>query len=183
MRRKPRKLPDYFTEEEAADLVAAAPDYKTRMSMKIMVRTGLRVSECVSLCPADLRLKQDPPIISVRPDITGNKAKVGREVPIPADLVESLADLASFCGKDRYQPMLDYSRQMVGRNMKVAAEGAGLDPGRAHPHALRHTYGRTCILKGVPVTVLQKWMGHKSLADTQRYVELAGGHHSWVEKL
>ena len=84
MRRKPRKLPDYFTEEEASNLVAAAPDYKTRMAMKIMVRTGLRVSECVSLSPADLRLKQDPPIISVRPEITGNKAKVGREVPIPA---------------------------------------------------------------------------------------------------
>ena len=45
MRRKPRKLPDYFTEEEAADLVAADPDYKTRMAMKIMVRTGLRVSD------------------------------------------------------------------------------------------------------------------------------------------
>ena len=50
--------------------------------MRIMLRTWLRVSECVSLCPAD------PPIISLRPEVTGNKVKRGREVHIPDDLVE-----------------------------------------------------------------------------------------------
>ena len=60
-----------------------------------MLRTGLRVSECLSLRPVDLRLSQDPPIISLRPEVTGNKAKRDREVPIPDDLVESLGDLTS----------------------------------------------------------------------------------------
>ena len=46
-----------------------------------------RVSECLSLCPAD------PPIISLRPEVTGNKVKRGREVHIPDDLVECLEDL------------------------------------------------------------------------------------------
>ena len=81
MARKPKKLPDYFTAEEARALVAAAPSYPTRMAMRIMLRTGLRVSECLSLCAADLRLSQDPPIISLRPEVTGNKSKRGREVP------------------------------------------------------------------------------------------------------
>ena len=58
-----------------------------RMAMRIMLRTWLRVSECLSLCPAD------PPIISLRPEVTGNKVKRGREVHIPADLVECLEDL------------------------------------------------------------------------------------------
>ena len=48
------------------------------------------------------------------------------------------------------------------------------------PHAFRHTYGRNCVLRGVPIPVLQKWLGHSSLTDTQRYVELAGAHHEWV---
>ena len=55
--------------------------------MRIMLRTWLRVSECLSLCPAG------PPIISLRPEVTGNKVKRGREVPIPDDLVECLEDL------------------------------------------------------------------------------------------
>ena len=31
--------------------------------------------------------------------------------------------------------------------------------------------------------VLQKWLGHASMVDTQRYVELAGAHHEWVSRL
>ena len=92
MARKPKKLPDYFAPEEAKALVAAAPSYQVRMAMRVMLRTGLRVSECLSLRPADLRFNQDPPIISLRPEVTGNKSKKGREVPIPPDLLESLGE-------------------------------------------------------------------------------------------
>ena len=137
-------------------------------------------------CPcgaASLRLNQAPPAISVRPEAPGNKARKGREVPIPADLVESLADLASFHSKDQNRPMLDVSRQWVTESMKRAAVDAGIDPARAHPHALRHTYGRNCVLRGVPISVLQQWLRHQSLADTRHYVELAGAHHEWVSRL
>lgn len=161
-------------------MVAAAPRYPTRMAFRIMLRIGLRVSEALSLRRSDLRLNQDPPVISVRPETPGSK---GREVRIPADLVESLADLASFHSKDRNRPMLDISRQWVAESMKHADADAGIDPIRAHPYALRHTYGRNCVLRGVPIPVLQQWLGHESLADTQRYVELAGAHHQWVARL
>ena len=67
--------------------------------------------------------------------------------------------------------------------MKEAAIEVGLDPARAHPHALRHTYGRNAVLAGVPTPVLQQWLGHHSLAETERYVQLAGGHHDWVKRL
>ena len=164
-------------------MVAAAPSYPARMAFRIMLRTGLRVSEVLSLRRSDLRLNQDPPTISVRADAPGNKARNGREVPIPADLLESLADLASFHSKDRSRPMLDISRQWVGEAMKRAAVEAKIDPARSHPHAFRHTYGRNCVVRGIPLPVLEQWLGHQSLADTQRYVELAGAHHEWVSRL
>ena len=82
MARRLRKLPDYFTEEEAVALVDAAPSYPTRMAFRIMLRTGLRVSEALALRRMDLRLDQDPPIIVVRADSPGNKARKGREVPV-----------------------------------------------------------------------------------------------------
>ena len=183
MARSLRRIPDYFTEEEAVALVDAAPSYQTRMAFRIMLKTGLRVSEALALRRVDLRLDQDPPIIIIRADSPGNKARKGREVPVPADLLESLRDLASFHGKDRHRPMLDLSRQRIGQVIKNAAVQAGIDPARAHPHAFRHTYGRNCVLRGVPVPVLQKWLGHASMVDTQRYVELAGAHHEWVSRL
>ena len=85
-----------------------------------MLRTGLRVSECLSLRPADLRLNQDPPIISLRPEVTGNKAKRGREVPIPDDLVECLEDLVSICAKNRERPLIDHE---VAGNSPVYSHG------------------------------------------------------------
>ena len=113
--------------------MAAAPRYPTRMAFRIMLRTGLRVSEALSLRRSDLRLNQDPPVISVRPEAPGNKSRKGREVPIPADLLESLADLVSFHSKERNRPMLDISRQWVGEAMKRAAVEAKIDPARSPP--------------------------------------------------
>ena len=145
--RKPQKLPDCFTPEEADALVAATPSYPTRMAFRIMLSTGLRASEALSLRRSDLRLNQDPPVISVRADAPGNKARKGREMPIPADLLEGLADPASFHSKDRSRPMLDISRQWVEESLKRAAAEAGLDPARAFPRASRHTYGRNCVFR------------------------------------
>lgn len=153
------------------------------MAFRIMLRTGLRVSEALSLRRSDLRVNQDPPVISIRSEVPGNKARKGREVPIPADLLQSLVDLASFHSKDRNRPMLDITRQWVGESMKRAAVSVGIDPVRAHSHVFRHTYGRNSVLQGVPIPVLQQWLGHHSLADTQRYVELSGAHHEWVSRL
>ena len=183
MPRKRTQLPDYFTEEEAAALLNGAPSYPARMAFRIMLKTGLRVSEALALRHVDLRLDEYPPIIVVRADSPGNKGRKGREVPVPDDLVESLRDLASSHTKDRYRPMVDLSRQRLSQIMKQVALENGMDPARAHPHTFRHTYGRNCVLRGVPVPVLQRWLGHSSMVDTHRYVELAGSHHEWVSRL
>ena len=76
------------------------------------------MSECLFLRPADLRLNRDPPILSLRPDVPGNKAKRGREAPVPAHPVESLTDLKSCPRMERNRPLFDISRQWVSRSMK-----------------------------------------------------------------
>ena len=82
---KTPEAPDYFTPEETSALVAANPIYPVRMAMRIMLRTWLRVSECLSLCPAD------PPIISLRPEVTGNKVKRGRRRWLETALFTAMA--------------------------------------------------------------------------------------------
>ena len=47
---------------------------------------------------------------------------------MPADLVESLHDLASFHNKDRQRPMLDMSRWRLSQVMKETALEVGIDP-------------------------------------------------------
>ena len=133
-----------------------APSYPTHMAFRIMLRNGLRMSETLALRRVDLRLYQDPPIIVARADSPGNKARKGREVPVRSDLAESMHDLASFHNKDRQRPMLEMSRWRLSQVMKETALQVGINPKRAHPHAFRHTYGRNCVLRGVPIPVLRR---------------------------
>lgn len=40
-------------------------------------------------------------------------------------------------------------------------------------HDLRHTFGTRCAAKGVPMRMLQEWMGHRSIATTEIYADYA----------
>ena len=86
--------------------MAAAPSYPTRMDFRIMLRTGLKVSEALALRRSDLRLNQDRGDQRPR-GCPGQQGRKDREVPVPADLLESLADLGLFHSKYRSRPKLD----------------------------------------------------------------------------
>ena len=173
----------YFTTEEAQALIRATESEDVHLAALLMLRCGLRVSEAIALRPSYLLFNQAPSVISLPGNITGNKAKKPREIPIPADLVDLLRFRASGKRKATNERLIGISRQAVGQGIKRAAEGAGLDQARCHPHTFRHTYGRQCYLAGVPLNVLQLWMGHKTLKSTFVYVELSGSHHSYVDRI
>ena len=75
------------------------------------------MSEALALRRVDLRLDQDTPLMVVQADSPGNKAKKGQDVPVPAGLVESLRDLASFRRNDHYRPMMDIPCHRTGQVM------------------------------------------------------------------
>jgi hypothetical protein len=54
------------------------------------------------------------------------------------------------------------------RRYKKAQDGADLRPLRFHD--LRHTFGTQAIAGGANVHDLRRWMGHRHLATTMRYV-------------
>ena len=66
MPRKVQQISDYFTPEGAAALLEGAPRYPTRMAFRIMLKTGLRVSETLAFQRVNLRLGRAPPVIGVR---------------------------------------------------------------------------------------------------------------------
>ena len=39
-----------------------------------------------------------------------------------------------------------------------------------HPHGLRHTMAYELMMEGVPVPIIQRQLGHASLATTDRYL-------------
>jgi type 1 fimbriae regulatory protein FimB/type 1 fimbriae regulatory protein FimE len=59
-------------------------------------------------------------------------------------------------------------RRMVQRTGEVAKLGF-----QVHPHMLRHAAGYKLANDGVDTRTLQAYLGHKSIANTVRYTELA----------
>ncbi len=57
--------------------------------------------------------------------------------------------------------------------LKRLAEKPGVDPALATPHCLRHYFGLTSAMGGVPTTALMRAMGHRSPIMTARYSEFA----------
>jgi integrase len=51
---------------------------------------------------------------------------------------------------------------------RLAAK-VGIDK-RVHPHGLRHCLAYELMMEGVPVPIIQRQLGHASLATTDRYL-------------
>jgi site-specific recombinase XerD len=61
------------------------------------------------------------------------------------------------------------SANQVRQMCKRRAAKADIDK-RVHPHGLRHTHAAELVAEGVPVNVIQKQLGHISLATTDVYL-------------
>jgi integrase len=53
-----------------------------------------------------------------------------------------------------------------------AAKTAGLEI-KVHPHMLRHSCGYALGGRDVPTRLIQEWLGHKSIQNTVRYVDVS----------
>lgn len=63
----------------------------------------------------------------------------------------------------------DYHRPDHFRRVLVrTAKGLGIRK-HVHLHMLRHTFA---MMRGVPVQVIQKWLGHANITTTERYAHL-----------
>ncbi|MCA1678165.1 MAG: tyrosine-type recombinase/integrase, partial [Actinobacteria bacterium] len=151
---------------------------------------GLRSYEARSLLVSSIAAKR---VDGLRPWLTvvGNGEKV-RRLPIPSDVHDALlgwqrqrpAELASDVllfprlGRPRRDGGFpDAGGQLSGQGLSEIVKrvmlAAGVDPGLAHPHVLRHTYGSLFMRHGGELSKLQALMGHASSETTSLYV-----HHT-----
>lgn len=63
--------------------------------------------------------------------------------------------------------------------MKVMAE-AGVSGPHAIPKGLRHGFGVAAVGAGVPLNMVQKWMGHAALTTTAIYANAVGAEEQAI---
>jgi integrase/recombinase XerD len=53
---------------------------------------------------------------------------------------------------------------------------AGVPPERAHPHALKHSIAVHMVEADIPVQLIQRRLGHRSIENTMVYLSIADSH-------
>ncbi len=179
--RRPRRLPKTLSPAEAERLIEAAAgtsprELRDRALVELLYGAGLRVSEAVGLERASVDLDAR----LVRALGKGDKERV---VPIGREATEALRRYLAR-GRPhlerRHRPELFLNAQGGALTragafliLRRLAARAGLEPGRVHPHLLRHSFATHLLDGGADLRTLQELLGHADLGTTELYTHVS----------
>lgn len=160
----------YLTEAECVRLVnATAPDFRPLVRAALL--TGCRYGELTALRASDFN--PDAGTITVRTSKSGKPRHVvltdeGKEFFAAAVTGKAGSDLIF-----RRPDGEAWGKSHQHRPMRAACAAAKIVPPISF-HVLRHTHGSTLAMRGVPLPVIAKQLGHADTRMTERhYAHLA----------
>jgi site-specific recombinase XerD len=175
---------EFYTGPEADDIIGwatAQPGRRWQVGRVILLTlrySGLRLNELATLTTAEVDLD------ARRISLVG-KGRKPRVVPIPHPLAtalqEYLTDVRPTLPASPYlfaNPNAKrkgrgrYSRGCVHGLVREAGASAGVS-GRHFAHRWRHTYATSLMVRGEDIHVVQRLMGHATIATTTRYLHLS----------
>jgi len=171
-----RPLPKALDDAAAARLLRAAQADKrllVRVTVEMLLRTGLRVSEYTGLTAgAVVHIGAGPWL-----HVPVGKLHEDRYLPLHPQLV-ALIDEYRTAHVPAGHPLLlprengrPLDRHTVTRMINRAGAAAGLP--HIHPHQLRHTLATQAINRGMSLEAIAALLGHRSLDMTLRYAKIA----------
>lgn len=166
----------YLTRDERARFIAAArafPRGEVRTLCLTLAYTGCRISEALAIRVDAVELASG--YIAIRSLKKRNGAVVIREVPVPADLLNAIGDTHRLALLRPDQRLWPFSRSRAWQLVKIVMADAGIGPGiHATPKGLRHGFGLHAIQSGVPLNLVQRWLGHARMETTAIYLQAMG---------
>ncbi|MBO6726094.1 MAG: site-specific integrase [Rhizobiaceae bacterium] len=148
---------------------AASEDQPTHTLCLTLAYTGCRISEALSLTRSSVQPGVN--VIAIRTLKKRGRVMV-REIPVPDELVRLLLHDQENGHSDT--PLWPFGRTFAWRQVKSVMTRAGIDGPYASPRGLRHGFAVSAVLAGVPLTLIQKWLGHANLTTTAIYADATG---------
>lgn len=161
----------YLNSAERRRFLEAAhqSDPDTRALCLVLAYTGCRISEALSLTTSSIQAGEN--LIAVRSLKKRGKLHV-REIPIPTAVTAALLNRRQGPPPDR--PLYPFQRTEAWLRVKAVMTAANITGPHASPRGLRHGFAVSAVLAGVPLNVVQKWLGHTTIATTAIYANAVG---------
>lgn len=168
----PDTLPRAMDPEDVQRLLAAPGSERDRAMILLLLRTGMRIGELLNTRMVDVNMPQQKILI-----YEAQKNHLGRVVYFSNDAKAALEMWLE--KRDRKHEVLFYGPRgkilsyPAARMMFVKyIDRAGLSHKGYTLHSLRHTYATDLLNARMPLQVLEKLLGHRSLEVTRRYARL-----------
>ena len=174
------ELPPYLTPEQVDGVIAAARNSRDRLLIRLLFRTGVRISELLGVRAADIKWKDRLIIIqALKKRRRGNETR-RRLVPLDDWSLELLREYVG----GRHGVVFPITRQRAWQIVVAAGDRAGIGcvvdlykgkPHHLHPHTFRHSFGVHWVRVHGQQSLreLQLHMGHSSIATTAQYLQFS----------
>jgi integrase/recombinase XerD len=179
-----RDLKGYIEPEQVERLIAAATNLRDALLVRIPWRTGIRVSELISIRVQDIDSEGRAILIKIQKQRKrdGKTVERRRVVPIDQGTLNMVREYLEWRKQFPYKGDLLFpiTRQRVDQVFWKLGRRAGIneigDPSiskhtKMHPHVLRHSFSIYAIKRGMTIERLQKILGHSSPTTTAVYLQ------------
>jgi integrase/recombinase XerD len=167
--REPQRLPRPMAEADLQRFFSVISDFRDRAAFLLMLRSGLRISEVASLKISDLFLDEPRPRLLIHGK--GSKERAVYLSPLSEQAMRDYLHIRPTAPSDfvflTYQ-LQQFTSHAIHLRLMRYREASAVS---ITCHRLRHSFANDLINADVPVTSIQKLMGHRWIESTQTYVQ------------
>jgi integrase len=156
----------WLTVDEETALVSACPPWLANI-VQFLIQTGLRRTECITLCWSDINLQEG------YFTLLKTKEKLPRSIPL-SPKARAIIDSIMAPSNAKYVFVNGQGQRITANHIEYEFRKAVIQSGLQdlHLHDLRHTTASRLVQRGCPLEQVQKILGHSSLLMTLRYAHL-----------
>jgi integrase/recombinase XerD len=161
----------YLSEVEVAAFLQAIRKLppQPRTYCMALYYTGARRAEALMVRKRDVDTNARAIVLQT---LKRGKGKIAhRDIRVPEAMISALDMVFDLKRGKQDDRLWKVTVRQANRWVDAAMKEAGLD---FSCHALRHTFGVNFVMKGVPLTTIQKLMGHSDIASTSIYTTPLG---------
>lgn len=182
MPKKPKRLVSFLGQKDLAEEKfpelenPTLPQVRARLLLELIYGSGLRISECQSLCWNQIMASER----LVRVIGKGNKERI---VPITQTLLNKLQEFKAMeINAGRSPSAIGYiflsdegkpfGIRTLRNDIQQLLRSIGWE-GKASPHVLRHSFATHLLENGAEIMSVKEMLGHESISTTQIYTHVS----------